>query len=95
MWMGLQKRTNAYCVCHRASLSLFLLINMTIHHPFTQASTPEQAARLYGRHFDYRDELVSKITRKSIDIVKDMFRDEMSKDDWRLVIKLKKIFNID
>lgn len=29
--------------------------------------------------------------RKSIDVLKEMFRDELSKDDWRLVIKLKKV----
>lgn len=29
--------------------------------------------------------------RKSINVLKDMFRDELSKDDWRLVIKLKKV----
>ena len=33
--------------------------------------------------------------RKSINVLKEMFRDELSKDDWRLVIKLKKIFKID
>ncbi len=31
--------------------------------------------------------------RKSIDVLKEMFRDELSKDDWRLVIKLKKVGN--
>ena len=29
--------------------------------------------------------------RKSINVLKDMFRDELSKDDWRLVVKLKKV----
>ena len=61
----------------------------------SQATNPDQAARLYGRHFDYRDDLISKISRKSINILKDMFREEMTKDDWRLVIRLKKVFNID
>lgn len=60
-----------------------------------QAINPEQAARLYGRHFDHRDDLVSRISRKSIDILKTMFRDDLSKDDWRLVVRLKKVFNID
>lgn len=27
--------------------------------------------------------------------IQEMFRDEMSKDDWRLVVKLKKVFKID
>jgi len=59
------------------------------------ATKPEEAARLYGRHFDHRDELVSKISRKSIDVLKSMFRDDLSRDDWKLVVKLKKTFNID
>lgn len=27
--------------------------------------------------------------------LQEMFRDEMTKDDWKLVIKLKKVFKID
>ena len=41
-----------------------------------------------------QDELVSRITRKSIDLLKEHFRDDLSKDDWRLVVKLKSIFEI-
>jgi translation initiation factor 5B len=59
------------------------------------ATKPEEAARLYGRHFDHKDELVSRISRKSIDVLKSMFRDDLSRDDWKLVVKLKKTFNID
>ena len=60
-----------------------------------ESTSPEEAARLYGRHFDHNDALISKISRESIDVLKAMFRDEMTKDDWRLVIRLKKMFNID
>ncbi len=35
-----------------------------------------------------------KISRESIDVVKDHFRDDMQKSDWQLMIELKKIFNI-
>jgi translation initiation factor 5B len=38
---------------------------------------------------------VSKLTRKSIDLLKENFRDEMTRPDWQLVIKLKKVFQID
>ncbi len=41
-----------------------------------------------------QDELVSRISRKSIDLLKEHFRDDMSKDDWRLVVKLKSMFDI-
>ena len=38
---------------------------------------------------------VSRISRESINALKACFADEMTKDDWRLVIKLKKTFRID
>lgn len=42
-----------------------------------------------------QDELVSRISRKSINLLKDHFREDMSKENWQLVMKLKKVFNID
>ncbi|GFS24671.1 eukaryotic translation initiation factor 5B-like [Elysia marginata] len=56
--------------------------------------TPGEAPKMYGRHFDETDMLVSKISRQSIDAVKDHFREEMSKQDWRLMVELKKQFEI-
>jgi translation initiation factor 5B len=38
--------------------------------------------------------LVSRISRRSINLLKENFKDDMSKDDWRLVVKLKKTFDI-
>jgi translation initiation factor 5B len=60
-----------------------------------ESTKAEEAARLYGRHFDFNDKLVSRISRRSIDVLKDLFRDEMGKEDWRLVVQLKKVFRID
>jgi len=48
----------------------------------------------YGRHFDHGNHLYSHITRQSIDTLKDHFRDEMRKEDWELVIRLKTVFAI-
>ncbi len=42
-----------------------------------------------------QDPLVSKISRKSIELLKLHFKEDMTKDDWRLVLKLKKTFQID
>lgn len=53
-----------------------------------------EAPRMFGRHFTESDELVSKISRESIDILKETFRNDMEKEDWAVVIKLKKYFNI-
>lgn len=52
------------------------------------------APKLYGRHFDHTDLLYSRISRESIDAVKDYFRDDMTKADWKLMIELKNLFEI-
>ena len=49
---------------------------------------------LAGRHFELKDKLVSKLSRRSIDCLKEHYRDEMKKEDWALVVELKKYFNI-
>ena len=49
---------------------------------------------LSGRHFEQKDKLVSKITRRSIDCLKEHFKEEVTKEEWQLVIKLKEYFNI-
>jgi translation initiation factor 5B len=53
-----------------------------------------EPARLFGRHFIESDLLYSKISRQSIDVLKENFRNDLSKEDWALVVKLKKVFNI-
>jgi len=52
------------------------------------------APKMYGRHFDETDLLISKISRESIDACKDYFRDELAKSDWALMVELKKLFEI-
>jgi len=52
------------------------------------------APKMYGRHFDETDLLMSRISRESIDACKDYFRDELQKSDWALMVELKKIFQI-
>lgn len=48
----------------------------------------------YGRQFDATNMLYSTLTRASIDALKANFKEDLEKDDWRLVVKLKKVFNI-
>lgn len=50
---------------------------------------------MYGRHFTAEDKLVSKMSRKAIDLLKEHFRNELSTEDWRLVVKLKSMFQIE
>merc|ERR1712223_921667 len=52
------------------------------------------APKMFGRHFDEKDLLMSRISRESIDACKDYFRDELQKTDWALMVELKKIFQI-
>ena len=56
--------------------------------------SPGTTPKLFGRHFDATDEIVSKISRESINACKDYFRDDLSKTDWKLMSELKKMFNI-
>ena len=53
-----------------------------------------EPARLFGRHFTEADLLYSKISRQSIDVMKENFRNDLSKEDWALVVKLKKLLSI-
>uniref|UniRef100_UPI0037E82429 eukaryotic translation initiation factor 5B n=1 Tax=Semicossyphus pulcher TaxID=241346 RepID=UPI0037E82429 len=55
---------------------------------------PGESPKMYGRHFEATDIIVSKITRASIDALKNWFRDEMQKPDWQLIMELKKTFEI-
>ena len=48
----------------------------------------------YGRQFDASHSLYSHISRASIDALKMHFKDKLETEDWRLVVKLKKVFNI-
>jgi len=54
-----------------------------------------QSSKMYGRHFDDKDELLSHITRQSIDVLKDTFRNDMTKEDVILIKGLKQRLGID
>jgi hypothetical protein len=53
------------------------------------------SSTLYGRQFDHSSgNLCSLLDRKSIDALKEHFRNDLAKDDWKLVMKLKKIYGV-
>ncbi|CAH8524666.1 unnamed protein product [Schistosoma bovis] len=56
--------------------------------------TDGETPKLYGRHFDLNDLLVSKISRESIDVMKEYFRSDLKKEDWKLMIELKESLDI-
>uniref|UniRef100_A0ACD5TH78 Uncharacterized protein n=1 Tax=Avena sativa TaxID=4498 RepID=A0ACD5TH78_AVESA len=55
---------------------------------------PHEKSRSFGRHFEANDELLSQISRKSIDVLKEYYRDEMTDENWQLIRRLKKQFKI-
>ncbi|KAJ1508521.1 hypothetical protein HMI54_001893 [Coelomomyces lativittatus] len=50
--------------------------------------------KMYGRHFDEKSDFYSMITRQSIDVLKANFKDEMDRENWLLLLKLKSLFGI-
>ncbi|GAA5827498.1 hypothetical protein JCM5353_002740 [Sporobolomyces roseus] len=48
-----------------------------------------ESAKQFGRHFDEKDEVVSMISRASIDALKEHFRADVPKEDWLLIKSLK------
>jgi translation initiation factor 5B len=58
------------------------------------AGAPPEPSMMYGRHFDHTAQLVSCVSRASIDHLKANFKDVLSQKDWQLIIKLKPFFNV-
>tara|TARA_A100001015_G_C15009794_1_gene722454 strand:- start:98 stop:2062 length:1965 start_codon:yes stop_codon:yes gene_type:complete len=48
----------------------------------------------YGRHFDYKDKIMSELNRSSINELKSNFREEMTNEDWLLVVDIIKKLDI-
>lgn len=53
-----------------------------------------QSAKMFGRHFDEKDEILSLISRQSIDVLKESFKADVSMEEWHLIKALKPRFNI-
>lgn len=49
---------------------------------------------LYGRQIEEKDTLYSLISRKSIDTLKEFYREEVTKEEWQLLVKMKPLFDI-
>ncbi|KAL0036218.1 hypothetical protein WJX79_008552 [Trebouxia sp. C0005] len=105
---GIAKVGTPLCIPTQAGIEIGRIASMELNHKGVdtakrgdsvamkiEPANATEATRLYGRHFDFKDPLVSKISRKSIELLKLHFKEDMTKDDWRLVLKLKKTFQID
>lgn len=73
------------------------------HKPVTSVRTKDgsvavkitgQPQVMVGRHFDETNQICSLITRDSIDILKNYFKDEVTQEDIDLIKKLKALFKI-
>ncbi|KAJ8584340.1 hypothetical protein M405DRAFT_826991 [Rhizopogon salebrosus TDB-379] len=53
-----------------------------------------ESAKMFGRHFEEKDELFSHITRQSIDVLKTSFKTDVSTEEWLLIKALKRNLNI-
>ncbi|GAB5365371.1 hypothetical protein AAMO2058_001052100 [Amorphochlora amoebiformis] len=49
---------------------------------------------LLGRHFNIENPMISKLSRESIRLLKENFKEDLEMEDWKLVVKLKKTFGI-
>lgn len=49
---------------------------------------------MYGRHLEEKETLYSHISRQSIDTLKEFFREDVSMDEWKLITKLKPVFDV-
>lgn len=104
---GIAKVGTPVCVPTKDGIDLGRIASMELNHKAVDVARAGQSvamkiegtnateqSRLFGRHFDETDQIVSRISRESINALKSHFADEMTKDDWRLVVKLKKVFGI-
>nr|XP_015218849.1 PREDICTED: eukaryotic translation initiation factor 5B [Lepisosteus oculatus] len=103
---GVVRQGTPVCVPSKSFVDIGIVTSIEINHkPVDVAKKgqeicvkiepiPGESPKMYGRHFEATDFIVSKITRQSIDALKDWFRDEMQKSDWQLIMELKKTFEI-
>ncbi|GCB73273.1 eukaryotic translation initiation factor 5B isoform X2 [Scyliorhinus torazame] len=103
---GLLKQGTPVCVPSKSFIDIGIVTSIEVNHKQVDVARkgqevcikiepiPGESPKMYGRHFEATDFIVSKISRQSIDALKNWFRDEMQKSDWQLVMELKKIFEI-
>ncbi|XP_035223202.1 eukaryotic translation initiation factor 5B-like [Stegodyphus dumicola] len=103
---GILKEGTPLCVPSKEFLEIGTVTTIEVNHKQIETARKGQevcikiepsggeAPKMYGRHFDHTDLLVSKISRRSIDMCKEHFRDDLLKTDWQLIVELKKLFQI-
>lgn len=93
------------CIPKNGFLNIGKVVSIEKNHSETQFLKKGESAAvkivcdpnpgmMFGRQFDATHEVYSELTRKSIDALKEHFKEKVTKDEWRLVVKLKKVFSI-
>ncbi|XP_006611257.1 eukaryotic translation initiation factor 5B isoform X1 [Apis dorsata] len=103
---GIVKEGTPLCVPSKDFVDLGVVTSIEYNHKPVESARkgqevcvkiepiPGEAPKMFGRHFDEKDFVVSKISRQSIDACKEYFRDDLVKTDWQLMVELKKLFQI-
>lgn len=103
---GIVKEGTPLCVPSKDFVDLGVVTSIEYNHKSVESArkgqevcvkiepVPGEAPKMFGRHFDEKDFVVSKISRQSIDACKEYFRDDLVKTDWQLMVELKKLFQI-
>lgn len=101
---GVLRTGTPICIPDKNNLRLGIVQSMELNNkPITSARAKDgsiaikitnDGSVMYGRQFDDKNQITSIVTRESIDLLKQNYRDEMTKDDWVCVLKLKKMFGI-
>ncbi|KAF8898155.1 P-loop containing nucleoside triphosphate hydrolase protein [Gymnopilus junonius] len=79
----------------KETIELGKITSLEINHKnFDIEHAVYQSAKMFGRHFDEKDELLSHITRQSIDVLKNNFKADVSNEEWLLIRALKPRFGI-
>ncbi|KAG6504106.1 hypothetical protein ZIOFF_036435 [Zingiber officinale] len=102
---GILKVGTPICIPSREFIDIGRIASIEINHKQVDVAkkgqkvaikivgtSPEEQQKMFGRHFEIDDELVSHISRRSIDILKanyrlwlDLIPDDLTNDEWRLV----------
>jgi len=102
---GVVREGTPICVPSKEFLDIGRVTSIEINHKQMDRATKGQevcikieptgdSPKMLGRHFEETDLLVSKISRESIDVCKEYFRNDLAKSDWQLMVELKKMFQI-
>lgn len=101
---GILKEGTPLCVPDRDFVKIGVVQSMEINNKPVKSARPKDGnvavkivtndAITYGRQFDDASEIMSMISRDSIDSLKQFFADDMLREDWMLVMKLKKVFKV-